>query len=109
VIEDCSFETEREKIMITVGMHYDVREGKEQAFEQGFGSIERALREAPGHTSSRLYRDVAKPRSYLIYSEWTSVEEFQKFISSDAFRAAVTWGKEQILEGRPRHQIWKGA
>ena len=35
--------------------------------------------------------------------------EFQKFIQSDAFRAAVNWGKEEILEGRPKHQIWKGA
>jgi heme-degrading monooxygenase HmoA len=95
--------------MITVGMHYDVREGKETAFEDGFASIEKALRSALGHTSSRLYRDVAKPRSYLIYSEWKTVEDFQKFISSAEFRAAVNWGKEEILEGRPRHQIWKGA
>lgn len=95
--------------MITVGMHYDVREGKEKAFEDGFSSIEKALRSAAGHTMSRLFRDVAKPRSYMIYSEWTSIDEFQKFIQSDAFRAAVTWGKEEILEGRPRHQIWKGA
>ncbi len=95
--------------MITVGMHYDVREGKERAFEDGFASIERALRGAPGHTMSRLYRDVAKPRSYLIYSEWKTVEDFQAFIHSEAFRAAVSWGKEEILEGRPRHQVWKGA
>jgi heme-degrading monooxygenase HmoA len=95
--------------MITVGMHYDVREGKEKAFEEGFAAVERALRAAPGHTSSRLYRDVAKPRSYLIYSEWSAVEDFQKFLKSEAFRAAVTWGKEEILEGRPRHQVWKGA
>ncbi|MGH7294264.1 MAG: antibiotic biosynthesis monooxygenase family protein [Polyangiaceae bacterium] len=95
--------------MITVGMHYDVREGKEKAFEDGFASIERALRGAAGHTSSRLFRDVAKPRSYLIYSEWKTVEAFQGFIKSDAFRAAVNWGKEEILESRPRHQIWKGA
>jgi heme-degrading monooxygenase HmoA len=95
--------------MITVGMSYDVLPGKEKVFEEAFASIERALASAPGHTASRLYRDVAKPRSYLIYSEWTSVEDFQRFIQSEAFRAAVTWGKEQVLEGRPRHQIWKGA
>jgi heme-degrading monooxygenase HmoA len=95
--------------MITVGMHYDVREGKEKVFEEGFASIEKALRAAAGHKSSRLYRDVARPRSYLIYSEWSDVGEFQKFISSDAFRSAVTWGKEEILEGRPRHQIFKNA
>lgn len=95
--------------MITVGMHYDVREGKERAFEEGFASIEKALRAAPGHTSSRLYRDVARPRSYLIYSEWSDVGAFQKFVQSEAFRNAVTWGKEEILEGRPKHQIWKQA
>ncbi len=95
--------------MITVGMHYDVRPGKERAFEEGFASVERALRAAPGHKSSRLFRDVANPRSYLIYSEWTDVAEFQKFIQSDAFKNAVTWGREEILESRPRHQIFKNA
>ena len=95
--------------MITVGMHYDVLPGKEKAFEDGFASIEKALQGATGHTMSRLYRDVAKPRSYLIYSEWSSMPEFQKFMASPEFRAAVNWGKEEILEGRPRHQIWKNA
>ena len=84
--------------MITVGMHYDVREGKEKAFEEGFASIEKALRGAAGHTLSRLYRDVAKPRSYMIYSEWSSIEEFQKFIQSDEFRA--DWeGSSRIQQG----------
>jgi heme-degrading monooxygenase HmoA len=95
--------------MITVGMHYDVREGKEKAFEDGFASIERALRAAHGHRSSRLFRDVSRPRSYLIYSEWDDVADFQKFLSSEEFRKAVTWGKEEILEGRPRHQVFKNA
>ena len=28
-------------------------------------------------------------------------------ISSQAFRDVTTWGKEQILSGRPQHKIYK--
>jgi heme-degrading monooxygenase HmoA len=94
--------------LITVGMHYDVRVGKETAFEDGFKGIARALEGSwKGHKSTRLYRDVEKPRSYLIFSEWESMEDFQTFMHSDAFAQATTWGREEILEGRPKHTILK--
>jgi len=92
--------------MITVGMHYDVLPGKESAFEAGFGAVEAALKaEWKGHRATRLYRDVRAPRSYMIYSEWESFEDFQRFMSSEAFRKAADWGKAEILAGRPKHQI----
>ncbi len=94
--------------MITVGMQYDVRPGKEAAFEAGFQAVANALKtEWAGHKLTRLFRDVETPLSYMIYSEWETFPDFQKFMSSEAFRKAADWGKEEILSGRPKHQILK--
>ena len=45
--------------------------------------------------------------SYLITSEWSDEQAFQDFIHSQAFKDVTTWGKEQILSGRPQHKIYK--
>ena len=92
--------------MITVGMNYEVIEGKEEVFERAFRSVIEALNTAPGHTVSHLYKDIDSLRSYLIISEWDDQEAFQSFIQSDQFRRVANWGKEQILAGRPRHRIY---
>jgi len=94
--------------MITVGMQYDVREGKEAAFEKGCqGVVDLLKSEWKGHKLTRLFKDVNSPRSYMIYSEWETFADFQKFMTSDAFEKVTDWGKEEILEGRPKHQILK--
>ena len=93
--------------MITVGMNYDVLEGKGKLFEEKFEQVMTVLRQAQGHTGSRLYRDVADKLSYLIVSEWSDEKAFSEFIQSPDFRAVTNWGKEQILSGRPRHKVYK--
>ena len=93
--------------MITVGMNYHVIEGKQQDFEEKFAAVIGALRAAEGHTSSTLWKDVSDGASYLITSEWSDEAAFQTFIRGDAFRAVTTWGKEQILSGRPQHKVYK--
>ena len=92
--------------MITVGMNYQVLEGKESTFEKAFEGILRALQETDGHVSSHLYTDVHTPSSYLIISEWNDTVAFETFISSDKFRNVTAWGKEQILSGRPSHTVY---
>ena len=93
--------------MITVGMNYQVIEGKGQEFEDKFNAVMSALEGADGHTTSALYKDVNEALSYLIVSEWSDEEAFTAFIQSEAFRAVTNWGKEQILSDRPRHKIYK--
>ena len=93
--------------MITVGMNYHVIAGKQQDFEAKFAAVITALKAAPGHTSSTLWKDVADDASYLITSEWSDEEAFKAFIQSQAFRDVTSWGKEQILSGRPQHKIYK--
>jgi heme-degrading monooxygenase HmoA len=84
--------------MITVGMNYRVIEGKQQDFEEKFAGVIGALKAAPGHSSSTLWKDVDDGASYLITSEWSDEEAFGAFIRSDEFRAVTNWGKEQILK-----------
>ena len=92
--------------MITVGMNYEILEGKETIFEKAFANILQVMKEIKGHQCSFLYKDVNKPNSYLIISEWSDREAFHAFTRSERFAKVVSWGKEQILASRPRHQIY---
>lgn len=93
--------------MITVGMNYHVLPGKQADFESKFAGVIDALKAAPGHTHSTLWKDTADDASYLITSEWSDEAAFGEFIRSEAFRAVTNWGKEQILSGRPQHKVYK--
>ena len=95
--------------MITVGMNYVVIEGKQADFEQKFAAVIGALKAAPGHSTSTLWKDVDNSASYLITSEWNDEQAFRDFITSDAFRNVTNWGKEQILAGRPSHKVYKNS
>lgn len=92
--------------MVTVGMNYSVIAGKEEVFEKAFQSVLNVMKEMQGHVDSHLYKDVAAPSSYLIVSEWNDRSAFDAFIKSEQFAKVTNWGKEQILSGRPRHQVY---
>lgn len=64
------------------------------------------LSQNAGHVKSFLYRDVKNPRSYAIISEWKSRADFTRFLQSDMFKQVTSFGKDQILEQRPRHKIY---
>ncbi len=93
--------------MVTIGMNYQVLPGKEQVFEKAFGAVLNVMKDSPGHTTSFLYKDVNNANSYLIVSEWNDQAAFQGFIKSEAFAKVTNWGKEQILAGRPKHQVYQ--
>ena len=95
--------------MITIGMNYDVLEGKTEQFESVFKSVMGIMNETTGHVRSSLYKDVFKPNAYLVVSEWSDEGAFRAFTSSEQFYKIVDWGKEQILSGRPRHEIYGGS
>lgn len=92
--------------MVTVGMNYTVLPGKEAVFERAFTQVLAVMKEMPGHTESHLYRDVADARAYLIVSEWNDRAQFDAFVRSEQFAKVTNWGKEQILAGRPKHQVY---
>ena len=94
--------------MITVGMYYEIIEGKERIFEEKFEVISNVLQDLSGHVQSLLYHQVKKPNSYTIISEWETKEDFTSFIKSDAFKNVTNWGKIEVLKDRPKHKIYGG-
>ncbi len=93
--------------MITVGMNYRVLPGKQKAFEDVFDAALSVMNGDPGHNTSALYRDVSDDQKYLIISDWNDRAAFDAFIASDKFRNVTSWGKEQVLAGRPRHEVYE--
>ena len=93
--------------MTTIGMHYDVIAGKEKEFEAGFLRVLAHLKTLPGHVESHMYSDIETAGSYVIFSEWETLESFNAFIKSPEFKAVTAWGKAEILRGRPKHKIYK--
>ena len=94
--------------MVTIGMNYEVLEGKGEQFESVFKSVLELMEGMEGHKASSLYTDVFKPNMYLIVSEWSDEEAFKAFTSSEKFDKVVDWGKNKILASRPHHEIYGG-
>lgn len=93
--------------MVTIGMNYSVRAGKEKIFEDACARVIQTMRGIDGHADSHLFREVgADSRQYLIVSVWSSEQAFRDFVASDAFKKVTNWGAENILEGRPSHTVY---
>jgi heme-degrading monooxygenase HmoA len=92
--------------MITVGMNYSVRPGKDEQFLAVFNKVRQIIGEMDGHRWTKLYRDVDSAHDYLLISEWSSEEQFRAFIASERFRNVADWGKENILAARPTHEVY---
>jgi len=92
--------------MVTVGMNYQVLPGKNEPFESVFNKVLQVMGEMEGHKETHLFRDVNNGQNYLIVSEWYSRAAFDAFTQSERFRSVTNWGKEQILAGRPKHEVY---
>lgn len=92
--------------MVTIGMNYHVLPGKEQVFENAFNKVLNAMKGIDGHGETQMYRDINDARSYLIVSQWNSKGAFDAFISSETFKSVTNWGKEEILDARPKHEVY---
>ncbi len=94
--------------MVTIGMNYNVLPGKEETFEKAFRKVVTAMGGIDGHSNTHMFRDINDPQHYLIISEWSMKSAFDAFIASDTFKNVANWGKEQILSGRPKHEVYGG-
>src|ERR1041385_7764265 len=90
-------------------MYYDVIPDKAAMFVAKFQEVIALLKNVEGHKESYLYQRVDDPHSYAILSEWDNQEAFQEFLKSDTFRQVTTWGREQVLRGRPKHKVYPRA
>lgn len=92
--------------MVTIGMNYDVLDGKGAQFESVFKSVLDLMNGMEGHEKSALFKDVFEHNAYLIVSEWTDESAFRRFTASERFKKVTDWGKEQILAGCPQHEVY---
>ncbi len=94
--------------MVTIGMNYNVLPGKEETFEKAFNKVVKAMEGIDGHSETHMYCDINDKQQYLIVSQWSNKNAFDEFIASDTFKNVANWGKEEILAGRPKHEIFGG-
>lgn len=94
--------------MVTIGMNYCVRAGKERVFEDACAKVIEVMSSDEGHDRSEIYRKIGEGKpTYLIVSRWKSEEDFRAFVASDAFRKVTSWGALNILDGPPRHTTYR--
>ena len=94
--------------MVTIGMNYNVLAGKEETFEKAFRKVVTAMGGLDGHSETHMFRDINDAQHYLIVSLWSKKDAFDAFIASDTFKNVANWGKEKILSGRPKHEVYGG-
>ena len=87
-------------------MNYKVIPGKEETFESAFNKVVTAMTGIEGHSETHMYREINYAQEYLIVSQWNDKSAFDNFIASDTFKNVANWGKEQILAGRPKHEVY---
>lgn len=94
--------------MVTIGMNYHVLAGKEKIFEDACANVVKTMETIDGHDQSQIYRSVSsEDPEYLIVSRWESEQAFTDFITSETFRKVTSWGKQNILAGRPSHTTYR--
>ena len=91
--------------MQTIGMNYDVKPERVDEFVEYSLKVLEAMNGFDGHVETRLYADVTRPNSLMIYSNWESVDQFNVFMRSAAYNQAIgeTSG---MLEGIPSHKVY---
>ena len=92
--------------METIGLNYDVRPERRSDFQEYARAVLAAMDGFDGHQQTRLYVDDADENSFMIYSNWDSVDKFRAFMGSDAFRK-VTVDTKEMLSGRPKHTVYR--
>jgi heme-degrading monooxygenase HmoA len=92
--------------MITFGMNYDVKQEYVEQFLKVCKDVLNAMDQFKGHVSTVIYQNIDKPRSYMIYSEWETNEDFKGFMTSEGFKSVQNLGME-MLEERPKHKMYE--
>jgi heme-degrading monooxygenase HmoA len=94
--------------MVTIGMNYSVRDGKDQVFEAACAKVIDTMQGIDGHDESHIYRRVSEGSPvYLIVSRWQNEDAFGEFVASEAFKKVTDWGQQNILNGPPRHTTYQ--
>jgi quinol monooxygenase YgiN len=88
--------------MQTFGLNYDVKPERTEEFKKTLMRLIESMQSRDGHIETRLYSDVAKPNSMMIYSNWKTKAQFADFVRSDTFQKDLNEAVE-MLESKPTH------
>ena len=86
----------------TMGMFYAVEPEHRAEFVGKFDDVAGLLADTEGHTETDLMVNAEDENDMFIASQWRSREDAMGFFRSDAFRDAIQWGRD-VLVDRPRH------
>ena len=92
--------------MITYGFQYDVKNDKREDFLKVANAALNAMLTMDGHIETKLFEDVNKPNSFMIYSEWATNNDFKTFMNSEAFKAVQNAARD-MLKARPKHKMYE--
>lgn len=92
--------------MITYGFQYDVKVDKRDDFLNISNAALKAMDTMKGHVMTKLFEDVNKKNSFMIYSEWSSNADFKVFMNSEEFKNVQNASKD-MLTGRPSHKMYE--
>ncbi len=92
--------------MITFGLNYDVKPEHREKFVEVTRSTIKLMASLKGHMKTLLYADTASSNSFMIYSEWETMEDFRNFMASKEFRSVQSMGAEMLTK-RPSHKIYE--
>ncbi len=75
--------------MIVVENRIPIKDEYKAQFEKVFSESESHLKETPGFVSNEVMRPV-KGNEYIVMTHWETMEDFQNWMNSDAFKKAHT-------------------
>jgi len=88
--------------MQTFGLNYEVKSELTEEFKGTLMQLISEMQRCEGHIETRLYSDVARPASMMIYSNWKTKAEFATFVRSDVFKVAIQKASA-MLDSSPTH------
>jgi len=88
--------------MQTFGLNYEVKPDHVDEFKTTLMNLIEEMQSIEGHVETRLFVDVARPNSMMIYSNWKTKADFASYFRSDKFQNALQKAVS-MLESRPTH------
>ncbi|HJP04106.1 MAG: antibiotic biosynthesis monooxygenase [Gammaproteobacteria bacterium] len=90
--------------MQTFGLNYEVKPEHVEDFKSVMMHLIDTVKSREGHIETRVYSDVERPTSMMIYSNWKTKVEFADFVRSDIFKKMMA-DAVAMLESRPTHLL----
>ncbi|GBG24132.1 Hypothetical Protein FCC1311_003502 [Hondaea fermentalgiana] len=72
--------------------------GKEKAVRTLMLNVERNVRNQPGFVKGEILKDVAKPSSYLILTEWESMKHLNRWFDTPFYKNIMSELNETLQE-----------